>query len=272
MKKIILGFIVVIVLAIAVGMYYLLANLDVLVKQAIEQYGSEATHTAVRVDKVKINLTKGAGGISGLTIANPDGYTMPLAFSLGKISVGIDLKSLRQQPYIINEITVVAPQVFVEINKDNKTNLNELKKNLMSGMSATTQANTRTKNEAKTEFKTEPRLIIRRIIFANGDIQARVAALKNKEYKLKLPNLEMTQLGGKKGATPSELSREIIKRLTDSAIAQVKKKIIDQKLNELKARARAKIDAEKARLKQKVDTRLEQQKEKLKGRLKSLFK
>jgi len=267
MKKIIPGILLIIVLAIAAGLYYLLTNLDVLVKAAIEQYGSEATQTAVRVDKVKIDLTDGAGSISGLTIANPSGYNMPHAFSLGEVRVGIDLQSLQQEPYIINEITVLAPQVFVEINEDNKTNLNELKKNLTPGKAATSQADTEAKPQAA-----EPRLIIRRITFSNGDIQARVAALDNKEYQLKLPSLDMTQLGGNNGATPSELAREILKRLTDSASAEVKKKIIDQQLDELKTKAKAKIDEEKARLKQEADTKLEAQKDKAKDKLKNLFK
>ena len=83
MKKAILGFVLIIIFVIGGGVYYVLNNLDDLVKAAIEKYGSEATQTAVRVDRVKINLVDGAGGISGLTIANSNSFTMPNAFSLG---------------------------------------------------------------------------------------------------------------------------------------------------------------------------------------------
>ena len=275
MNKIIPVFLLVIVVAISVGVYYVLTNLDALVKAAIEQHGSEATQTSVRVDKVKIDLTDGAGGISGLTIANPSGYQMPLAFSLAEVRVAIDLQSLQEEPYIISEITVLAPQVFVEINKDNRTNLNELKKNLVPSTPATPSTEAReAKQQAPTEPATaaEPRLIIQRITFADGDIMARVAALDNKEYKLKLPSLDMANLGGSNGATASELAREIIKRLTDSASAEVKKKIIDQQLDELKAKAREKLDAEKAKLKQEADSKIDEQKDKAKDKLKGLFK
>ena len=74
MKKIILGLFLVILIAIAGGLYYVLSNLDALVEAAIEKHGSEATQTAVLVDSVKIDLASGAGGISGLTIANPKGF------------------------------------------------------------------------------------------------------------------------------------------------------------------------------------------------------
>ena len=269
MKKVIVGLVLIITIAISVGVYYVLTNLDSLVEAAIEKYGSEATQTSVLVDSVKINLADGAAGIKGLTIGNPDGYAQPYAFSLGEIRVGIDLQSLQEEPYIINEITVLAPQVFVEINEANKTNLNELKKNLASGSTAVAQDE---KTKAATDGSAkEPRLIIRRVTFADGNIQARVAALDNKELQIKLPGLDMTNLGGSKGATATELASEILNRLTDRAIEVVKKDIIDAELNKLKAKAQKKIDEEKAKLEEKADSKLDEQKEKAKDKLKGLF-
>jgi len=270
MKKIIPGIVLVIIIAIAGGVYYVLNNLDNLVKIAIETHGSEATQTAVRVDQVKIDLGSGAAAISGLSVANSKGFTLPLAFSLGEIRVGIDLQSLQEEPYIIDEITVLAPQVFVEINKDNKTNLNELKKNLMRGVSAA-KPEDKPQASADENATAEPRLIIRKVVFADGTINARVAALDNKEYTLKLPAINMSNLGGSKGATPSELARDILNRLTDRASEEVKKKLIDAEMDKLKAKTRAKIDAEKTRLKEKADALSKEQEEKVKDKLKGLL-
>ena len=268
MNKVIPGLVLVVVFA-AIGVYYVLTNLDSLVEAAIEKYGSEATKTSVLVDSVKINLADGAAGINGLTIANPDGYAYPNAFSLGEVRAGIDLESLQEEPYVINEITVLAPQVFVEINEANKTNLNELKKNLASGSTAAAKDE---KPKATTAGSgKEPRLIIRRVTFADGSIQARVAALDNKELQVKLPGLDMTNLGGSKGATATELASEILNRLTDRAIEVVKKDIIDAELNKLKAKAQQKIDEEKAKLEEKADSKLDEQKDKAKDKLKGLF-
>lgn len=269
MKKVFLGLVLIILVFIGGGLYYVLNNLDSLIKTAIETYGSQATQTAVRVDQVKISLTDGAGAISGLSIANPSGFTMPNAFSLGEIRTGIDLQSLQQEPYIINEITVLAPQVFVEINRDNKTNLNELKNNLMNGVPA--QTGSKTEAPAEPSKTKEPRLIIRRITFADGTIQARAAALDNKEYLLKLPRLDMNNLGGTNGATATELATEILNRLTDRATEEVKKKIIDAELDKLKAKADARIEEEKAKIKQMTDEQKQEQEEKVKDKLKDLF-
>lgn len=269
MKKVILGLMLIIVIAIAGSVYYLLTNLDALVEAGIEKYGSEATQTSVLVDSVKINLTDGAAGITGLTIGNPAGYDLPNAFSLGEIRAGIDLQSLQEEPYIINEITVLAPQVFVEINEDAKTNLNELKNNLTAGSTGNAQDK---KSQAPAESSAkEPRLIIRRVTFADGTIQAKVAALQNKEYELKLPGLDMINLGGSKGATATELASEILKRLTDRASDIVKKDIIDAELNKLKDKAQQKIDEEKAKLQDKADSKLDEEKDKAKDKLKNLF-
>lgn len=269
MKKVILGLLLIIVIVIAGGVYYLLTNLDSLVEAAIEKYGSEATQTSVLVDGVKINLTDGAAGITGLTVGNPAGYDFANAFSLGEIRAGIDLQSLQEEPYIIDEVTVLAPQVFVEINEDNKTNLNELKNNLTAGSTASAEGE---KSQAPAEGDAkEPLLIIRKLTFADGTIQAKVAALKNKSYELKLPSLDMNNLGGSKGATATELSSEILKRLTDRASDIVKKDIIDAELNKLKEKAQQKIDEEKARLKDEANSKLDAEKDKAKDKLKNLF-
>ena len=271
MKKIFIGLLLVIIIAIAAGLYYVLTNLDALVEAAIEKHGSEATQTAVLVDSVKIDLSNGAVSISGLTIANPKGFAMPYAFSLGEIRSGIDLQSLQQEPYIIDEITILAPQVFVEINEANKTNLNELKKNLTAGSTSTVQdKKPQTQGPAESSAK-EPRLIIRRVTFADGTIQARAAALQNKEYQLKLPGLAMSNLGGSQGATAAELVSEILNRLTDLASDVVKKDIIDAELDKLKEKAQEKIDEEKARLKQQLETRQEEEKQKAQDKLKDIF-
>jgi len=266
MKKIILGLVLVIVIAGGIGIYYLLTNLDALVKAAIEKHGSEATQTAVRVDNVKINIQEGSGAILGLTIRNPTGFDLPNAFSLAKIKIAIDYKSLKEQPYVIDEITVRAPQIFFEINNDKKNNLNELKKKLSIGKSPD-----KSSQEVKQSDSSEPRLIIKRIRFTDGNMKAMIAPLDNKKYELKMPTLLMSNLGGKKGLTPSELANEIIARLIDQAKKEIREKGLDAEMDKLKAKAKEKVDAEKNKLKEKADDKLEQEKKKTEDKLKGLL-
>lgn len=277
MKKVLLLFTLIVVIGIGVGTWYILTNLDAIVKAAIEKYGSEATQTAVRVKSVKLDLTGdmiGSGAIMGLTVGNPKGFASKQAISLGEVSSKIDLKSLTESPYIIEDITVRAPKVFVEINADKQTNLVEIKKNLTQGAKAA-------KAEPKPMEKQPPRLILRRVLFADGTIDANVVPL-NKQYQLKLPTLNLRNLGGQNGATPQELAKEILDRIIDAARAEIKKKGIDAEIEKLKAKAEQKIEEEKAKAKQKVeeekaaaqekiDTKKEEEKQKLEDKLKGLL-
>ncbi len=265
MKKIIAILGLLIVLALAGGVYYILTNLDAIVKAAIEKYGSEATHTAVRVDSLHIDFKNGSGQIAGLTVANPPGYDTKHAFSLGKIKTGIELKSIREQPYVISEITIDAPQVFAEVNADRKISLNELRKNLAGDKPKTESGKS---DQAATEA---PRLIIRRLSFTNGTLNAKVVPLNNKEFTTKLPNIQMADLGGSKGATPQELTREILKRLLDAAEQELKKTDAYAEVERLKAQAKEKVDEEKARLKEKADAKKEEEKQKLDEKFKKLL-
>ncbi|NIR95405.1 MAG: hypothetical protein GWO08_17680, partial [Gammaproteobacteria bacterium] len=96
------------------------------------------------------------------------------------------------------------------------------------------KSSTRAGPKAEKAATAEPRLIIKRLIFEQGRITAKVTPL-DKDYDLKLPSLNMANLGGRNGATPTELAREILQRLIDAAKTEIKKQGIDAELDKLKA-------------------------------------
>lgn len=265
MKKIILGIALLLFIAIGGGIYYVLHNLDAIVKMAIEKYGSQAIQTPVRVEKVRIKLKEGSASISGLTIANPPGFDAPHAFSLGDINVGIDINSLTGDVIVIREIDIGAPQVFFEINADKKTNLNALSKNL----------NTSAKAPPEEKSGAEPKLIIRKAKLSGAELQAKVVPLNNKEYQLILPTITMSNLGGQDGAPPAEIARQMLDRLLDRVKAEIKKQGIgaelkqklDAKKEAIKAEADAKVTAEKEAAKKKAEAKKKSAQDKLKEKL-----
>ncbi|MEN8687303.1 MAG: hypothetical protein AB1Z51_08120 [Desulfuromonadales bacterium] len=245
MKKVVLGAILVLLITIGFGIYYLLSNLDSIVKSAIEKYGSEATQTSVQVASVKIVLQDGSGAISGLTVGNPQGFGTAQAFSLGEIATQIDLKSLSGDVPVIEHINIRAPEVFFELNEKGQNNLDQLKKNLQSG-AATSSSSSSGKQDG-----TEPKLIIRKLVFADGSIHARVVPL-DKDYELKLPNIQMNNLGGKTGATPSQIASQALSILTERALAEIKKKGIDQYKEKLEGEVNKRLETEKGKLGDKL--------------------
>ncbi|MCF6179226.1 MAG: AsmA family protein [Geopsychrobacter sp.] len=250
MKKMVLGAILVLLITIGGGVYYLLSNLDGLVKSAIETYGSQATHTAVRVDAVKIGLKDGSGAILGLKVANPAGFSAAQAFSLGEISTQVDLKALSEDLVVIDHIRVIAPDIFFELNQAGQNNLEQLKKNLSSGGtdSSTLSPNTQTR-------ESEMRLLIREILFTGGKIHASVVPL-GKKYELQLPTISLKNIGGKNGATPSQITAQVVKALSDRALAEIKKQGIDQYRKKLEGKVNKRLNAEQQKLEQKLNDKV----------------
>lgn len=249
MKKIILVLVLLLVAVIGGGLYYVYTNLDAIVKAAIEKAGSQTTQTAVRVDSVKIVLSDGAGTIKSLSIANPKGFETPHAFLLDAVETQINIKSLTKEPYIIEKVIIRKPQVFYEMNKDREGNLNKLYNNI----TAATAGDSRDKAVGK---GAEPKLIIRHFLFADATVEATVVPLNNKKYTLKLPTIEMNNLGGTDGATPAEISKQVLRTITERALAEVKRAGIDEKAEALKSKAQEKLDTKKREAEGKAGEKL----------------
>lgn len=258
MKKI-LVVLFVLLLVIVAGIYFIVSNLDYFVKLAIEQYGSQVTQTAVRVDRVKIDLQKGSAGIYGLTVANPKGFDSPTAFTLGESSVRIDLDSLRNNVIVLDAVTVRAPKVSYEMNAQKQGSLNVLYDSISKSLPAGGGSGPGAAADSG------PKMIIRSLVFENGAIDARLVPLDNKLYNLKLPAIRMRNLGAPKGATASELAKEILSRMTREARDQVKKELIDKRLGQA-------IDVERKKLESAAQQKLDEEKKKTEQRLKDMLK
>jgi len=261
MKKIILIIVLLVIAAIGGGIYYVLTNLDSLVKQAIETYGSEATHTAVRVNKVNIQLKQASASITGLTVANPAGFSTPNAFSLGQIATRLNVSKMSKDHIVIDEVLIKAPEVFYEMNAEKKANLNMLKDNLGSGAGKAAPAKPASKSGA------QPILTIHKFVFADAALHARLVPLKDKKIDLKIPSFQLVNLSG----TPEQISRQVMNQFIDRARDEIRRKGIDAELDKAKAQLKEKADAEKAKLKQKADTRIDEEKAKAEDKLRNLF-
>lgn len=266
MKKTLLGLMIVLAIAIVVGVYYLFTNLDAIVEAAIEKFGSEAVRTSVEVDQVGIRLAEGAATINGLSIANPDGFSLPKAFELDKVEVDINLEKTDKQQIAIDLINIASPRVFYEINADRKGSLNVLKDNMGLGAGASSDSSSSGSSTAGTG-EAPIRLSIGRFVFKDASLHARVVPLNDKTYDLKLPSLVLNDLQG----TPEQISRQVLDRLIEHAKTEIRKQGLDRELAEIKAKAQQRLDEEKAKLEQQADGRIEEEKKKAEDKLKNLL-
>jgi hypothetical protein len=245
MKKVFIG-LAVIAIILGALLWWLGANLDGIVKKVIEDVGTDVTQTSVDVSGVGIKLLDGKAAISGLSVANPPGFSNPNIFTLDKVSVEIDIQSINSNPIIINEILVRQPQVFYEMNKDRTSNLDVLKKNVASysaSSSSSSSPSDADKEAATGEKGEELKLIIKKLSFEGGHLSAVSALAPDKKIEADLPAFHMNNLGQSTGgATSDQIAKQIIDRLVKQAVDVAAKAGVDQLTDELKQKGQKALD------------------------------
>jgi hypothetical protein len=213
MKKALIVIAVLVVL-VAVGVYFLLSNLNSLVAKAIERHGSDVTQTSVSVSGVEIKLRDGRGSIKGLRVANPEGFQARDAFSLGDITVDINIQSVRKDPIVIDEIRIQAPVVYAEVTKTGSTNINELRKRVQAATSGSTGEGAESGGPAK-------RIRIKQFVFEKGSIEVDASALGVEKRTITLPEIRLSDVGGTRGAPPNEIAKIVLNTLAEKTASEV---------------------------------------------------
>ena len=210
---------------IAGAVYFVSSNLDGIVKAAIENYGSQATQTKVSVASVKLKLREGSGSISGLDVGNPSGFADPSIFRLGDISVKLDTSTVTKNPVVIDDLSISAPQVFYEIDKAGKANLDALKRNLDASTGTSSASSSGPGESSGGGIK----LIIRHLVVDGGKASLRIAALGNKPMSVDLPRIVMTDVGKKSGgASALEVAQLLTKKMLGNVQGAVTKAGVQQ--------------------------------------------
>ena len=235
-----------VVIAIAVGVY-IWSSLDTLVEAAIEKYGSQVTQTRVEVAGVKLALTSGEGAIQGIQIGNPAGFSRKHIFTLGNVSVAVDPKTVTDDVVVIDKIIIQAPQIFYEINNKGQSNIDALKKNVQQATSSTGKA------QAEGSDAKEAKLIIRKLIIEKGKIDARIAALGDKDMSANLPRIELTDIGKKSGgATPADVAEKVASVLVEKVGPAVADLGVEQYLGKTADEAKAQLKQRAEKVEEKI--------------------
>jgi uncharacterized protein involved in outer membrane biogenesis len=226
-KRVIFSGVVIVMVVVAIAVFYLLSNLNSLVARAIEKHGSEVTDTSVRVSGVAISLREGRGSIEGLRVASPEGFEAVDAFLLENITVDIDLESVRENPVVVDEIRIRAPVVNAELNRAGASNIDELRKRVQTHSA---QPSGDADGESSRATK---RLRIRRFVFEQGRVEIDATALGVEKQTVTLPEIRLSDVGGANGAAPDEIARIILGAVakqvaSEIANSQVKRLVKDR--------------------------------------------
>lgn len=227
MKKILLGAVALLVLAVVGGVFFLLSNLNSIVAKVIEEQGTEVVKTDVAVSGVEISLREGRGTISGLSIASPDGFAVRHAFTLGEITVDIDLDSVRDDPIVIDEIRVQAPVVNAEFLQAGSSNIGKLQENVQQNAAS---SGGKTDDRKADDMK---RIRIKSFVFDKGHIEVDASALGLEKRSLDLPAIRLDDIGGAEGARSDEIAQAVLGALTRKATAEIARAEIDKKVKDM---------------------------------------
>jgi hypothetical protein len=220
-KRTLLIAIAIVLVAIGGAVVYVLTQLDALVERAIEQAGSEATGTPVRVGSVEIALGEGRGSIRDVKIGNPAGFTAPDAIVWRDVTVDIDTGSVRERPIVLDAVVISGPEVVFEVDDGGRVNLRVLQERLAGGGDEP--------EEAPASDEAPMRLRIRTFTFERGAVEVRGGG---ETARAELPPLTLRELGGAKGETAGELARTILRAYTEQVVKTVASRELDRRLRE----------------------------------------
>ncbi len=242
----IIASIIVVLLLLSGGALWFLAggSLNDFIKNQIETVGSQVTEQSVTVQAVDVKLTSGAGSILGINLANPKTYSQPNAFSLGEVTLDINLESLTSSPIIIDAIVIKSPQAFVQMTQTGGSNIQDIldaiERNTPKGDNQTAD-----KETAPSTTADEPKIKVSKIILAGTALSLDLTAFGNKEHTATLPNITLSNVGGEAGLPASQLGSEIMKQALSNiwkqAKATQKKKLTDGAKEKLKEKAKKKL-------------------------------
>jgi hypothetical protein len=223
--KVFLGVVLVVVLLIVGALYYVGANLDSIVARLIEEKGSEATQTQVRVGSVDLDIRGGTGRIAGLRVANPAQFSNEPAISFHEFQIRMDPMAVRADPIVIGEISVDGAEILLEQTTAGN-NLRTLQEALGS-QSAETDAE-------------GPEVIIERFTLGESRVQVRVPQL-NESREVVIPPMVVSDIGrASNGAAASEVARQVlepvIRRALESGAAAGIEDKVKEKVDETKDR------------------------------------
>ena len=148
-----------------------------------------------------LSLTEGSAAISGLTIANPDGWSRNHAIALEGIEVAIDLTSLDKPVIVINKVNVGQTVMRLELAEDGSSNMDDLLAGISSGGGETTE---------EPASGASPDLNIKTLSFSGADVNVFADTPEGpEEQAIAIPGINMSNVQG----SASEISAAIGKEL-----------------------------------------------------------
>ena len=228
---------VIAVLIVITGLFlYLYNNVDSIVKNGIERYGTDVCGTKVSVGSVDISLKSGRGTIRGLRVANPDGYSHDSVVELGDAIVAIDIGSINRDPIVITEIRVKSPLVSAEVDEKLATNIGKIRGHVQQYQARAAMP------AGKQDAGFEKRIAIRSFVIELGTLKADATRVGREKGQWEMPPIELSNLGGERGVRPEAMAKVISVALFTRAEQVAAEHVKAAAVQQIKNEAQKKLD------------------------------
>lgn len=204
---------VLLVLVAGTGMFFL----DRIVKQGIETVGTQVAKVEVKLDDAGVSLFSGKGALRGLQVANPKGYRVPQAVTVGQALVVLKPLSVFSERVVIRSVVVQETEIHYE-KRDGKTNLDVLQANIESAL-------------PDRDKKTKPgkKLQIDSLVIRNAKVHVYGDKPDEPPTVLTLNEIHLKDLGqGPEGITGAELTRQLTTAVIKDTLAAMVRGVTDR--------------------------------------------
>jgi hypothetical protein len=206
----------VVVLVVVIGVLVMLGKINPIVKSGVENAGPAILKAPVTVDAVKISFFSGSGELKGFTVGNPAGYKSSHAFSVGRLKIDLDVKSVTSDKIHIKNIIIDSPSIVFEGGFD-KNNLSQLQDNA-ADFTGGDGGDGGKKGENDGGGK---KLLIDHVVIDNGSISVSMGLLQGQKLTVALPTLELQDIGKDKDTNISDALGEILAAINKAVIPAV---------------------------------------------------
>ena len=215
MKKVLIG-VVVVLLILGGGVVYVFMNAGGIIKQVVEDVGSEATKTKVTLNKVDLSIQSGEAALRGFQMGNPSGFKTAKAMSFGIVSVKIDPDSVTKDVIVVREILIEKPEITYEFASAGGSNFDAIQKNVDAYAKSKGAGGGGSQQASSSEGG--KKVIIEHLYVRGGKIGVSADFLQGKEMNASLPSIHLKDIGKKSnGATAAEVADQLLTEINKSA-------------------------------------------------------
>lgn len=210
MKKLI-GILIVIAAICIISVFVLSLFAGKIIQKGVVTLGPEVAQVEIELDKANISFLSGSGGLEGLKVHNPEGYSGEHAFFADHISLDLQPMSVMGDKIVIDEILIIGPDIQFE-KKQNTSNLNQILENVQSFLGPAQESDEPAKGK---------KLEIKRFVLQDAKVGVGLGA---NPITITIPTIELTNLGGgEAGITAGEVISVMLTKVTSQILNELAK-------------------------------------------------